>query len=103
MPSDAHTSSVITSAVTSSGAATTSPATGTIVSEHGISLDRQVLAHDPRSVQGLLGPNSAPWSYLRLPDGTMMRHASSNDQIVGAYADGWRVADSLFEHHHSPL
>jgi hypothetical protein len=33
----------------------------------------------------------------------MMRHAWSNDQIVGAYADGWRVADSLFEHHHSPL
>jgi hypothetical protein len=33
----------------------------------------------------------------------MMRHAWSNDRIVGAYADGWRVADSLFEHHHSPL
>jgi T5SS/PEP-CTERM-associated repeat protein len=73
------------------------------VSEHGISLDWQVSAHDPNSVQGLLGPNSAPWSYLWLPDGTMMRHAWSNDQIVGAYADGWRVADSLFEHHHSPL
>ena len=55
------------------------------------------------SVQGLLGPNSAPWSYLNLPDGTMQRQAWSNDQIVGAYADGWRVADSLFEHHHSPL
>ncbi|HZB55936.1 MAG TPA: hypothetical protein VE527_20055, partial [Reyranella sp.] len=73
------------------------------VSERGISLDWQVSAHDPNSVQGLLGPNSAPWSYLNLPDGTMMRHAWSNDQIVGAYADGWRVADSLFEHHHSPL
>ena len=73
------------------------------VSEHGISLDWQVSAHDPNSVQGLLGPNSAPWSYLRLPDGTMQRQAWSNDQIVGAYADGWRVADSLFEHHHSPL
>ena len=73
------------------------------VSEHGISLDWQVSAHDPNSVQGLLGPNSAPWSYLNLPDGTMQRQAWSNDQIVGAYADGWRVADSLFEHHHSPL
>lgn len=73
------------------------------VSEHGISLDWQVSAHDPNSVQGLLGPNSAPWSYLNLPDGTMMRQAWSNDQIVGAYADGWRVAESLFEHHHSPL
>jgi T5SS/PEP-CTERM-associated repeat protein len=73
------------------------------VSEHGISLDWQVSAPDPASVQGLLGPNSAPWSYLNLPDGTMMRHAWSNDQIVGAYADGWRVADSLFEHHDSPL
>ena len=73
------------------------------VSEHGISLDWQVSAHDPASVQGLLGPYSAPWSYLNLPDGTMHRQAWSNDQIVGAYADGWRVADSLFEHHHSPL
>ena len=73
------------------------------VSEHGISLDWQVLAHDPGSVQGLLGPNSAPWSYLHLPDGTVVRQAYSNDQIVGAYADGWRVAHSLFEHHHSPL
>ncbi len=73
------------------------------VSEHGISLDWQVSAHDPGSVQGLLGPNSAPWSHLQLPDGTLMRHAWSNDQIVGAYADGWRVAHSLFEHHHSPL
>jgi T5SS/PEP-CTERM-associated repeat protein len=73
------------------------------VSEHGISLDWQVLAHDPGSVQGLLGPNSAPWSYVNLPDGTLLRHAYSNDQIVGAYADAWRVAHSLFEHHHSPL
>jgi len=73
------------------------------VSEHGISLDWQVSAHDPASVQGLLGPNSAPWSHLWLPDGTMLRHAWSNDQIVGAYAGSWRVADSLFEHDHSPL
>ena len=73
------------------------------VSEHGISLDWQVTAHDPGSVQGLLGPNSAPWSYVNLPDGPPLRHAWSNDQIVGAYADGWRVAHSLFEHHHSPL
>ena len=48
------------------------------VSEHGISLDWQVSAHDPNSVQGLLGPNSAPWSYLNLPDGTM--HAPSLEQ-----------------------
>jgi hypothetical protein len=54
-------------------------------------------------VQGLLGPNSAPWSYLRLPDGTMVRQAWSNDQIVGAYADSWRVSHSLFEHDHAPL
>lgn len=73
------------------------------VSEHGISLDWEVSAHDAASVQGLLGPNSAPWSYVNLPDGTLMRHAWSNDQIVGAYADGWRVAQSLFEHHHAPL
>jgi len=73
------------------------------VSEHGISLDWQVSAHDSASVQGLLGPNSAPWSHLRLPDGTWLRQAYDNDQIVGAYADGWRVAHSLFEHHHAPL
>jgi len=73
------------------------------VSEHGISLDWQVSAHDAASVQGLLGPDSAPWSYVNLPDGTLLRHAWSNDQIVGAYADGWRVAHSLFEHHHAPL
>ncbi|GEP58585.1 beta strand repeat-containing protein [Reyranella soli] len=73
------------------------------VSEHGISLDWQVSAHDQASVQGLLGPHNAPWSYVNLPDGTMLRQAWSNDQIVGAYADGWRAAHSLFEHHHSPL
>lgn len=73
------------------------------VSEHGISLDWQVSARDPDSVQGLLGPHSAPWSYVNLPDGTMLRQAYSNDQIVGAYADGWRAAHSLFEHHHAPL
>ncbi|MBY0322504.1 MAG: hypothetical protein K2X72_27545 [Reyranella sp.] len=73
------------------------------VSEHGISLDWQVSAHNPDSVQGLLGPHSAPWSYVNLPDGTMLRQAYSNDQIVGAYADGWRAAHSLFEHHHAPL
>jgi T5SS/PEP-CTERM-associated repeat protein len=73
------------------------------ISEHGISLDWQVTAHDPASVQGLLGPNSAPWSYVKLPDDMIVRHAWSNDQIVGAYADGWRVAHSLFEHHHAPL
>lgn len=72
-------------------------------SEHGISLDWQVSAHDPGAVQGLLGPNSAPWSYVNLPDGTTVRQAYSNDQIVGAYAEGWRVVHSLFEHHHSPL
>ena len=73
------------------------------VSEHGISLDWQVSGPRSGVGQGLLGPNSAPWSYLNLPDGTLMRQAYSNDQIVGAYADGWRAAHSLFEHHHSPL
>ena len=73
------------------------------VSEQGICLDWQVSARDPASVQGLLGPSSAPWSYLWLPDGTMTRQAWSNDQIVGAYADSWRVSHSLFEHDHAPL
>jgi T5SS/PEP-CTERM-associated repeat protein len=73
------------------------------VSEQGICLDWQVSARDPASVQGLLGPGSAPWSYLWLPDGTMTRQAWSNDQIVGAYADSWRVPHSLFEHDYAPL
>lgn len=73
------------------------------VSEPGISLDWQVTAHDAASVQGLLGPSSAPWNYVNLPDGTLMRHAWTNDRIVGACADGWRAARSLFEHHHAPL
>jgi hypothetical protein len=54
-------------------------------------------------VQGLLGAHSAPWSYLHLGDGPAVRQAWSNAEIVGAYADAWRVAHSLFEHHHSPL
>jgi hypothetical protein len=60
-------------------------------------------SHDPASVQGLRGTHSVPWWYLPLPDGTMVCQAYGNDQIVGAYADSWRVAQSLFEHHHSPL
>lgn len=73
------------------------------VSEQGICLDWQVAARDRASVQGLLGPRSAPWSYLWLPDGTMVRQARSNEQIVGVYADGWRVPHSLFEPDHAPL
>jgi hypothetical protein len=75
-----------------------------VVSQHGISLDWQVAPgpHDDlASVQGLLGTHSAPWSYLHLPDGTDIRQAYSNDQMVGAYADAWRVAHdaSLLDHH----
>lgn len=46
----------------------------------------------PGSVQGLLGSHSGQGTDFHLPDGTILPQPLSNEEIVGAYADAWRVA-----------
>ncbi|HEX9557677.1 MAG TPA: VWD domain-containing protein, partial [Reyranella sp.] len=49
--------------------------------------------HDgPGSVQGLLGSHSGQATDFQLPDGSVLRQPLSNDEILGAFADAWRVA-----------
>ena len=55
------------------------------------------------SVKGLLGSHSGPGTDFQLPDGTVLAQPLSNEQIVGAYADAWRVAGSSFFDHHGVL
>ena len=53
----------------------------------------------PGSVQGLLGSNSGQANDFQLPNGTILPQPLSDDQILGVYADAWRVAPgaSLFD------
>jgi T5SS/PEP-CTERM-associated repeat protein len=56
--------------------------------------------HDgPGSVQGLLGGNSGQATDFQLPNGSVLPQPLSNDQILGGFADAWRVAPgaSLFD------
>ena len=49
--------------------------------------------HDgPGSVQGLLGSHSGRANDFRLPDGSVLRQPLSDDEILGVFADAWRVA-----------
>jgi T5SS/PEP-CTERM-associated repeat protein len=79
-----------------------------IVSYHGDYIDWGVALapHDgPGSVQGLLGSHSGPGTDFQLPDGTVLTHPLSNEEIVGFFADAWRVdhdashAASHWDHH----
>ena len=45
----------------------------------------------PGSVQGLLGSHSGQGTEFQLPDGTVLPHPLSNEEIVGLFADAWRV------------
>jgi hypothetical protein len=45
----------------------------------------------PGSVQGLLGSHSGQGTEFQLPDGTVLSHPLSNEEIVGRFADAWRV------------
>ncbi len=53
----------------------------------------------PGSVQGLLGSNSGQANDFQLPNGTVLPQPLSDAQILGVYADAWRVAPgaSLFD------
>ena len=56
--------------------------------------------HDgPGSVQGLLGSNSGQATDFQLPNGSVLPQPLSDDQILGSFADAWRVAPgaSLFD------
>jgi T5SS/PEP-CTERM-associated repeat protein len=61
--------------------------------------------HDgPGSVQGLLGSHSGQASDFQRPDGSVLRQPLSNDELLGAFADGWRVPPgaSLLDDRSSP-
>ena len=61
--------------------------------------------HDgPGSVQGLLGSHSGQASDFQRPDGSVLRQPLSNDEILGAFADAWRVTPggSLLDDRSSP-
>jgi len=45
----------------------------------------------PGSVQGLLGTHSGQGTEFQLPDGAILTHPLSNEEIVGRFADAWRV------------
>ena len=71
------------------------------VSYHGDWLDWGVALapqDGPGSVQGLLGTHSGQGTEFQLPDGTILQHPLSNEEIVGRFADAWRVDHDM----HSP-
>lgn len=83
-----------------------------IVSYHGSDwLDWGVALgpHDGAgSVRGLLGSHSGPGTDFQLPDGTVLHQPLSNEDIVGFYADAWRVgpdmpAPALHVTHHDAI
>lgn len=62
--------------------------------------------HDgPGSVQGLLGSNNGQATDFHLPDGTVLPQPLSNEEIVGFFADAWRVApgEDLLGHFAQPF
>ena len=61
--------------------------------------------HDgPGSVQGLLGSHGGQANDFQLPDGSVLRQPLSDDEILGVFADAWRVAPgtSLLDDRSSP-
>src|SRR5271170_6699189 len=46
----------------------------------------------PGSVQGLLGSNSGQASDLQLADGTVLAPPVSDSELLGKFADAWRLA-----------
>src|SRR6267143_2145021 len=56
--------------------------------------------HDgPGSMQGLLGSDNGQATDFQLPNGSVLAQPLSDDQILGVFADAWRVAPgaSLFD------
>ena len=58
----------------------------------------------PGSVQGLLGSNSGQPTDFQLPNGSVLQPPLSSDQIIGNFAQAWRVAPgaSLFDDRSAP-
>jgi len=58
----------------------------------------------PGSVQGLLGSDSGQATDFQLPNGSVLSQSLSNEQILGSFAEAWRVAPgaSLFDHRSAP-
>jgi hypothetical protein len=56
------------------------------------------------SVQGLLGSDSGQATDFQLPNGSVLPQPLSSDQILGGFADAWRVAPgaSLFDDRPAP-
>jgi hypothetical protein len=50
-------------------------------------------------VRGLLGSHTGQGNDFQLPDGTVLAQPLSEEQMLGLYADAWRVApgESLFD------
>jgi hypothetical protein len=55
-------------------------------------------------VQGLLGSDSGQATDFQLPNGSVLPQPLSTDQILGGFADAWRVAPgaSLFDDRSAP-
>ena len=45
-------------------------------------------------MQGLLGSNSGQATDFQMPNGSVLQPPLSTDQILGSFADAWRVAPS---------
>ncbi len=58
----------------------------------------------PGSVQGLLGSNSGQATDFQLPNGSVLPQSLSDEQILGGFADAWRMAPgaSLFDDRSAP-
>jgi hypothetical protein len=72
------------------------------VTDKGSWLDWSVALgpHDgPGSMQGLLGSDSGQATDFQLPDGSVIPQPLSDAEILGVFADAWRVAPgaSLFD------
>jgi hypothetical protein len=77
------------------------------VTDKGTWLDWSVAPgpHDgPGSVQGLLGSDSGQATDFQLPNGFVIPQPLSDEQILGVFADAWRVAPaaSLFDDNPGP-
>jgi T5SS/PEP-CTERM-associated repeat protein len=66
-----------------------------MVTEQGGFFDWSVAlgpADGPGSVQGLLGSKTGQANDFQLPDGTVLRQPLSESEMLGTFADAWRVA-----------
>lgn len=68
-----------------------------LVTDQGLyfDLDMRLGPHDaPGSVQGLMGNHTGDATALQMPDGVVLKVPLSDSDILGRYADAWRVSPS---------